>query len=63
MKKFIVLWANGGRIGSFPRTKKNLAELEKRMNLYLIQEDITGTVHYKILNTKDNNEAEGLPKK
>jgi hypothetical protein len=49
MKKYIVLWANGKRIGSIPRTKHNLEELSKVMNLYLIQEDITGTVHYKVL--------------
>jgi len=47
-KKWIVLWVKGGRVGSFPLTKKKLEQLKKQFHLGLIQRDITGTEHYNI---------------
>lgn len=47
-KKWLVFWKNNGRIGSLPKTDANLRQMKSICNLTLIQEDISGTVHYEV---------------
>lgn len=47
-KEWIVLYTNGGRIGSFKKSDLMLKILKTKFNMSLIQEDITGTLHYNV---------------
>ena len=51
-KQYIVLYIHGGRYASLPLTLENLAELQDKFCLSLIQKDANGTEHYNVLATR-----------
>jgi hypothetical protein len=53
-KQFIVLWKDGGRIGSVDKTKENWKYLDKRFCMGLIQKDVTGTEHWNVFGVKSH---------
>lgn len=49
---YLVFYVKGARIASIKKTEKILTDLNSKLYLSLIQEDITGTVHYNVLGIK-----------
>jgi len=54
MKKYIVLWVNGGRVGSRPLAEKNL--LESLVRYRVLQVDKSGTEHWDVLRLRRKGE-------
>lgn len=48
MKTWIVLYSKGARIFSAEKTLENMAEIEKKFCLQLIQRDVWGGEHYEV---------------
>ncbi len=61
-QKWIILWKDGGRMGSVGLTKKNLAELRRQFSLRLIQKDLAGHEHYDVVAVKKAGKRAGTIK-
>jgi hypothetical protein len=59
--KYIGLYVRGARVASFPLTKENLAEVKKNFNVGLIQEDITGSLHFNVFGINKQRNPRGAP--
>lgn len=51
--KWLVLWKSNRRIGSIEFTESNLAYLQSRFHMSLIQKGASGTEHWNILLRKE----------
>lgn len=52
MNVWLVIWKDGGRIGSVPLTLANLKHFNERFCMNLIQRDASGTEHWSVLGVK-----------
>lgn len=50
--KWIVIWQNNQRIGSFQSNEDNWKLINQSFDYYVLQIDVTGTTHIEITNIK-----------
>ena len=51
-KKWLVLWVNNRRIGSFELTPANMRFFHERYHMMLLQQDMSGTQHWELLSER-----------
>ena len=53
LKKWIIFWFNGGRIGSVELNQSNWDQIKEQLIYSIIQTDVTGTVHLNVMGITD----------
>ena len=57
LKKWIIFWFNGGRIGSVELNQSNWDQIKEQLIYSIIQTDVTGTVHLNVMGINNSNKT------